>query len=116
MCGLVCPSRTSERERMRWPSRLSFAETCGLGKVPLMCVYYCSTYYKAVRVYVCVFVVCVFTAEPSTKLFAWGGYWSTITKLFALLFITAVPNTKLCVMGQRKFAVLLVAVKNDQKV
>jgi hypothetical protein len=29
LCGLVCPSRTSER----W-----------------VCVYYCSTYYKAVRV------------------------------------------------------------------
>jgi hypothetical protein len=53
-----------------------------------VCVYYCRTYYKAVRVWVpCTsytkealtrlhlsFSVCVFiTAGPSTKMFTWGG-------------------------------------------
>ena len=36
---------------------------------PRVCVYYCSTYYKAVRE-VC---VCFITAGPSIKLFAVGG-------------------------------------------
>jgi hypothetical protein len=47
------------------------AEAC----VVFVCIYYCSTYYKAVlvgdsggHVYLCVFI----TAVPITKLFVWG--------------------------------------------
>ena len=46
---------------------------------PCVCVYYCSTSYKAVRV-------------------GGGGLWRTYYEL--LLFITAVPNTKLCAWGE----------------
>jgi len=46
---------------------------------PSVCVYYCSSYYKAVR------EGCVYYCSTSYKL---------------LLFITAVPNTKLCAWGE----------------
>jgi hypothetical protein len=74
-----------------------------------VCVYYCSTYYKAVReggggklrtCAVCL-CVCVFiTTGPSTKLFAWGwgGYGRTCATRddeSVCVFITAVPITKL---------------------
>ncbi len=78
LCGLVCPSHTSERrgegdcvkegggeEGDRERERAVKVRLCySLGYC--VCVYYCSTYYKAVH-------VCLFTAGPITKLLAWGG-------------------------------------------
>jgi hypothetical protein len=55
LCGLVCPSRTSER-----------GVVCG-GE-GYVCVFIRDIVWK-VCVCVCVFI----TAGPSTKLFTWGG-------------------------------------------
>ena len=48
LCGLVCPSHTSEH----WGD-VYYCSTirgvCILGVCVYVCVYYCSTYYKAVR-------------------------------------------------------------------
>jgi hypothetical protein len=54
LCGLVCPSCTSERGGEGGTRKEPGTLTQGVALfflVPLVvCVYYCSTYYKAVRV------------------------------------------------------------------
>ena len=79
MCGLVCPSRASERGGEGDCGKEGEGEEGELESLLLqdllqrvcVCVYYYSTYYKDVRV--CVVCVYVFiTAVPITKLFALG--------------------------------------------
>ncbi len=52
LCGLVCPSRTSERggegDFVKEGEKKGSVRGCK--DFGVVCVYYCSTYYKAVRV------------------------------------------------------------------
>ena len=71
-----------------------------------MSVYYCSTYYKAVRV--CVYYcstfdkACVFKLLACVFITAVLKYLLQILVLFVCVFITAVPITKLFAWGEEE--------------